>query len=167
MTALSLPAAESAGHPLDLVERIIADQHWPFDRHEDDELAVGVAGSYCEYQMWFSWNDEKSALQVCCAFDMKVQEAKRSQVYSLIGHINEQLWIGHFELGADSGPPLYRYTFLAGDDAPLSATAITGVIEEALRICERFYPAFQFVVWGGKSVTEAIAAVMLETAGEA
>ncbi|MGH6959444.1 MAG: YbjN domain-containing protein, partial [Dongiaceae bacterium] len=33
--------------------------------------------------------------------------------------------------------------------------------------CERFFPAFQFVLWGGKSPEEALAAAMLETVGEA
>jgi hypothetical protein len=33
--------------------------------------------------------------------------------------------------------------------------------------CERFYPAFQYVVWGGKSASDALAAAMIETVGEA
>ena len=33
--------------------------------------------------------------------------------------------------------------------------------------CERFYPAFQFVLWGGKSPADALAAAMLECVGEA
>jgi len=41
------------------------------------------------------------------------------------------------------------------------------LIEIAITECERFYPAFQFVIWGGKSPAEAIAAAMLETVGEA
>ena len=34
----------------------------------------------------------------------------------------------------------------------------TVLVEAALDECERFYPVFQFVLWGGKSPTEAIAA---------
>ena len=41
------------------------------------------------------------------------------------------------------------------------------LIEIALNECERFYPAFQFVIWGGKSPADAMAAAMLETMGEA
>jgi hypothetical protein len=33
--------------------------------------------------------------------------------------------------------------------------------------CERFYPVFQFVLWGGKSPGEAIAAALIDTHGEA
>ncbi len=41
------------------------------------------------------------------------------------------------------------------------------LVETALIECEKFYPAFQYVIWGGKSATEAIAAAMIETVGEA
>ena len=41
------------------------------------------------------------------------------------------------------------------------------MIEIAITECERFYPAFQFAIWGGKSPAEAIAAAMLETMREA
>jgi hypothetical protein len=41
------------------------------------------------------------------------------------------------------------------------------LVDIAITECERFYPAFQFVVWGGKSPKEGIGAAMLDTAGEA
>ncbi len=33
--------------------------------------------------------------------------------------------------------------------------------------CERFYPALQMVIWGGRSVEEAVQAALMETLGEA
>jgi hypothetical protein len=36
-----------------------------------------------------------------------------------------------------------------------------------LDACERYYQAFQFVLWAGKSATEALDAVMFETSGQA
>ena len=44
---------------------------------------------------------------------------------------------------------------------------ITNYAEAALEECERFYPVFQFVLWGGKSPGEAIAAALIDTHGEA
>jgi len=40
-------------------------------------------------------------------------------------------------------------------------------VDIAVAECERFYPAFQLLLWGGKSPDEAVAAAMLETVGEA
>ncbi len=37
----------------------------------------------------------------------------------------------------------------------------------AIHACERYYPAFQFVVWAGKSAGEALTAAMFDTEGEA
>ena len=37
----------------------------------------------------------------------------------------------------------------------------------AIHACERYYPAFQFVVWAGKSAPEAMSAAMFDTEGEA
>jgi hypothetical protein len=41
------------------------------------------------------------------------------------------------------------------------------LIESAIDECERFYPVFQFVLWGGKTPKEALAASLTETQGEA
>jgi hypothetical protein len=41
------------------------------------------------------------------------------------------------------------------------------LVESAIDECERFYPVFQFVLWGGKSPSEAISASLIETRGEA
>jgi hypothetical protein len=41
------------------------------------------------------------------------------------------------------------------------------MVDIAITECERFFPAFQFVLTGGKTPDEALTAAMLECAGEA
>jgi hypothetical protein len=41
------------------------------------------------------------------------------------------------------------------------------LLSNGLGACEQFFPAFQFVVWAGKSAREVLDAALLETAGEA
>jgi hypothetical protein len=41
------------------------------------------------------------------------------------------------------------------------------LVECAIDECDRFYPAFQFVLWGGKTPREALDAAMVDAAGEA
>jgi hypothetical protein len=36
-----------------------------------------------------------------------------------------------------------------------------------MEACDRYYQAFQFVVWAGKSAREAMDSALFETAGEA
>jgi hypothetical protein len=41
------------------------------------------------------------------------------------------------------------------------------IIDVAIDECERFYPVFQFIIWGGKTPEEALVAALVETHGEA
>ena len=41
------------------------------------------------------------------------------------------------------------------------------LVETAIDECERFYPVFQFVLWGDKSPRAALDAAMVDAAGEA
>jgi hypothetical protein len=44
---------------------------------------------------------------------------------------------------------------------------IEDLMHNGLAECERFYPAFQYAIWGGKSASDAVAAAMIDTVGEA
>ena len=81
----------------------------------------------------------------------------------------EQLWIGHFELWSTSGILLYRHAAMVDGDeeGTMSLAAAELLVESAIDECERFYPVFQFVLWGGKSPKDALAAALIETQGEA
>ena len=48
-----------------------------------------------------------------------------------------------------------------------STEQVEDLVDIALSECERFYPAFQLVVWGGKTPDEAMAAAMIDPIGEA
>jgi len=48
-----------------------------------------------------------------------------------------------------------------------SAESLEDMVDIAITECERFFPAFQFVLWGGKAPTDALQAAMLECVGEA
>ena len=41
------------------------------------------------------------------------------------------------------------------------------LVEVCLTECERFFPAFQFVIWGGKTPAEAMQAALIDVVGEA
>ena len=99
---------------------------------------------------------------------MRVADDRRGALYEAIGLVNEQLWIGHFELWSTSGILLFRHAaMIDGDEPTLSLGQAELLIESAIDECERFYPVFQFVLWGGKTPQEAIAAALIETQGEA
>lgn len=167
MTLRDLDAPDPAENPLDVVERVVAANEWEFDRLGEGDLSVCVAGGWCDYHIGFTWLDAHGGLQIACAYDMRVAERKRREVCELLALINERLWLGHFDLWAEEAIPMFRHGMLVRGGPSPTARQVEQAIEIAIGECERYYPAFQFVLWGGKSAEEAIAAAMLETAGEA
>ncbi|MEQ8344353.1 MAG: YbjN domain-containing protein [Sneathiellaceae bacterium] len=154
-------------HPMDLVEQLVVDQEWPFDRQGEDDLTVGVGGQFSEYQLWFSWRHELDALQFCCCFDMKVPGLKRKEVHGLLAMINEKVSVGHFDIWPGEGVILFRHSLLLRGTGGATSEQIQDLVEIGLNESERFYPSFQYVVWGGKTPEDSLAAALLEPVGEA
>ena len=162
----------SVGHdhdfdPLELIEEVAAVHDWPCERHDDGDIALHIVGRSCEYRLWFGWREDMHALHFSCALDSRVPKARWRALYPLLAKINERLWLGHFELWQDERRPAFRHTLLLARPDSLSANLIQALIDAAIEECERFYCAFQFVIWGGKSAEEAIAAAILDPIGEA
>ena len=155
--------------PIDMLEAYYAAHGWEFERH-DEEIVATVKGSWASYELRALWREEDSVLQFLAFPDIKVTDDRRAAIYEAIGLVNEQLWIGHFELWSSSGILLYRHAAMidGGDEErSLSLGGAELLVESAVEECERFYPVFQFVLWGGKSPREALAAALVETQGEA
>lgn len=153
-------------NPLDVVERLASVNDWSFERASDDEITILVTGRWTDYQLSYTWMDDIEALHLACAFDLKVPERRRPDVQALISMINERLWVGHFDLWPGEGMIMFRHALvLAGSEA--SGQQCESLLGTALDTCERYFTAFQFVVWAGKSAKEALEAAMFETSGEA
>ena len=159
--------AERQNNPVDVVERLAALHDWAFDRAGDDEIAISVQGRWTDYQVSFTWMDDIEALHLACAFDLKVPEPRRAEVVALIGLINEQLWVGHFDMWTKDGIIMFRHALLLAGGVQVAGRQCEALLDAALDTSERYFQAFQFVVWAGKSAREALDATMFETSGEA
>ena len=112
------------------------------------------------------WRSEDQVLQFLAFPDIKVGPEKRAAIYETLGLINEQLWLGHFDLWKEDGLLLYRHGLLLAG-ATTHAGQCEALLRGALEACERYYQSFQFVIWAGKSPEDALAATLLETHGQA
>ena len=158
---------DSHSNPLSIVEEIASSHDWSFERAGDDEITILTRGTWTDYQLSFTWMGEIDALHLACAFDLKVPDARREEVRRLIALINEQLWIGHFDLWTATGTVMFRQALILPDGLLASATQCKLMLDGALHACERYYSAIQFVIWAGKTAPEAMSAAMFDTAGEA
>ena len=158
---------ESEGSaPLDMLVALFEARGWPCEHH-GDEISGEIQGSWTTYQLRGIWRGEDQVLQVICLPDIRVASERRAAAFELLAMVNEQLWLGHFDIWSSGNVLLYRNATMLGDEGTLSLSQAQALVEIAVDECDRFYPAFQFLLWGGKSPAEALDAAMVDAAGEA
>jgi hypothetical protein len=154
-------------NPLDTLEEIVSANDWNFERASPEEMLAEVAGRWGSYRLFFFWQEEISAMQFSCQFDVKVPEERWSEVARLLALINERMWLGHFDVDAEDATPMFRHTTLLRGVQGASVEQLEDLVDIALTECERFFPAFNFVIGEGRTAAEAVSAAILDTVGEA
>jgi len=158
---------DSKNNPLAVVEDIAASNDLSFERSGEDEITIVAKGQWTDYTLSFTWMTEIEALHLACAFDMKIPQARRTEAQRLIAAINEQLWVGHFDIWTHTGTIMYRQALVLPGGLSATESQCETMLVSAIHACERYYPAFQFAVWAGKSAADAMSAAMFDTQGEA
>ncbi|WP_435418307.1 YbjN domain-containing protein [Parerythrobacter aurantius] len=153
--------------PLDMLAALFEARGWPVESVSDDELSGEIQGSWAKYQLRGIWRAVDNVLQLICLPDIRVAKDKRAPAVELLALVNEQMWLGHFDLWSNGGVIVYRHAALLGDDGTLSLNQAQALVESAVEDCDRFYPAFQFVLWGDKTPEAALDAALVDAAGEA
>jgi hypothetical protein len=154
-------------HPVDVIEHVAHSNDWSFERSSDDEIAITVVGHWTEYSVSFSWIEDFEAVHLACAFDIKVNKSRTSEVMRLLSLINEQMLFGHFDLWEQEGTIMYRQSLLLSGGAEPNFQQVEVLLGSALEACESYFPAFQFVIWSNMKARNALDSVLLETAGTA
>jgi hypothetical protein len=77
------------------------------------------------------------------------------------------MWVGHFGLWEDEGVVLFRHTLLLTGGVEPTLDQCEAALQAGVNACERYFQAFNFVLWAGKSASEALTTALFETAGEA
>ena len=106
---------EQRVNPLEVVEGVASSNGGSFERASDEEITLLVTGKWSDYQLSYTWMFDIEALHLACAFELKVPDRCRAEVQQLISLINEQMWVGHFDLWPQEGLVMYRHALvLAG-----------------------------------------------------
>lgn len=167
MNLIESGAGDRPEHPVDVVERLAAINEWAFDRAEDDEISILVAGAWANYDVAFTWIPEIESLHVACSFDLKTPARKRAALGELMQLINEQLWLGHFDLWSGQDLVMFRHSVCLAGGASATDAQCGAVVNAAVTACETYYQAFQFVLWADRAPKEAIAFAAFATKGSA
>ena len=158
---------EEEAPPVEMLAALFEAREWPYEQSGEDEISGEVKGSWATYQFQGIWRTEDRVLQLLCLPDIRVPEPKRAAMHEALALINEQLWLGHFDMWSNGGVVLFRHGLMLGDDGLLGPAQAQTVVEAAVEECDRFYPVFQFILWGDKTPQEALAAAMVDAVGEA
>lgn len=162
-----ITTSSGEGDPLEMLEITARRAEMETQRVDETELHASLPGSWRELVLWFAWRVEAQVVQLAAPLEMRVPVAREAEVLRLMAIINERLWLGHFDMWQEDRGLVYRNSVVLPDGQGLEHSQADIVIRGALDAFERFYPAFNYVIWGDKSAEEALTASICETAGSA
>lgn len=156
-------------NPLDNVEDILNSHNWVFNRLNDSELMVEVAGKHCDYRLFFIWQEDMSALQFCCQYDLTISKNNHDAAAQALMSLNESLWMGHFDIPKDTRVPSFRHTCLLRgiDRGSAGSEHIEDMVDISMVQCERFYSVFHFLSSTEVANDQTLSLALMDTSGEA
>ena len=165
--ALSEHILEDDIHPIDIVEHMAEDHDWEFDRIGDDQIAMAVEGQWRTYSITLAWSGCDETLRLICTFEMEPPDDQVPGLYALINEMNDQCWAGSFTYWAAQRLMVYRYGLVLSGGQVASPEQIDTMITAAVLGSERYYPAIQLLVWGGREPKDAMQVAIAEAYGRA
>ena len=154
-------------NPIDIVEDVIHSRKWNFSRAAEHELVAELASNLCQYRLYFSWSKQIRAINFTVTFDLKFPKTKSGQIYELLSRINEKLWIGHFDVTTKNGIPAFRHTVLEPDENEILYNQLEDLVDIAVYECEKYYPAFQLILFEDSLPQDALNLCVMDTLGKA
>ena len=167
MSVTTLEDHMAVTDPLDSLEAVAGLLDIESERIDDAELHIAMPGAWRDAGVWFTWRRELSTIQMGAPLDIKIPDNLLMPASRLVTLINERLWVGHFDLWSDDRSIVYRNAVLLPEAGGLDSTQAHYLIQGASEAIDRFFPAFNFLVWGGKSPEEALEGSLFETQGSA
>jgi len=154
-------------NPIDIVEDVIYEKKWSFSRADEYELVADISSKWCQYRLYFTWSENVRAISFTITFDLKFPESKLFKAYELIGLINENLWIGHFDITSKNGIPAFRHTLLSSNDNDFLHKKLENLVDIAIFECEKYYPSFQQVLFDEIEPSKSLLFANFEVIGTA
>ena len=154
-------------HPIDIVEHLAEHNDWDFDRVADDQIAMAVEGQWRTYSITLAWSEQDETLRLICTFEMDPPKDRLPQLYEILNATNDMCWSGAFSYWEAQKLMVWRYGLLMAGGQTASPEQIDTMIGAAVVSAERFYPAFQLVVWGDDTPQTALQVAMAEAYGRA
>ena len=154
-------------HPIDIVEHLAEHHEWEFDRIEENQIAMAVQGQWRTYSITLAWSGFDETLRLICSFEMEPPTEKLKDLYEILNVANDRCWTGAFTFWEKQKLMVYRYGLVLAGGQIATAEQIDTMISSAVLTAEKYYPAFQLVIYDNQSPDRAMQVAIAETYGHA
>ncbi|SNR54973.1 YbjN domain-containing protein [Puniceibacterium sediminis] len=165
--ALSEQYLEDDIHPIDIVEHLAEHHDWDFDRVADDQIAMAVEGQWRTYSITLAWSAYDETLRLICTFEMEPPAERMGDLFEGLNAVNDQCWAGAFTFWAEQKLMVYRYGLVLTGGQVATPEQIDTMISAAVMSAERYYPAFQLMVYSDQTPHQALQVAIAEAYGRA
>lgn len=152
-------------NPTDVLHRLAIAEHYECERSSADEIHLLVPGFWCDHDITFHWNRESERLALAVVFDARMTEGRSDDIFRLLGMINEELEVGHYDYWAKTRSLVFRHAISLAGGAELRIEQAMSMVASALDAAETGYPAFQYVIWAGHTPEAALERVKEDLQG--
>ena len=153
--------------PIDIVESLASHRAWDFDRVADNQIAMGIEGTWQTYSLSLAWSPFDETLRLVCTFEMDLSGGRRARMLEVIDGANDCLWSGGFTSWPEQNMIVFRYGLNLAGGASATGAQIDEMIAAAVEACERYFPAFQLCLEDDTLPQEALGIAISEAYGRA
>ena len=141
-----------------LGEFLREDEWYPTQIEGKTVYRMGFTGRNTSYTCFARVREEYDQVLFYVMLPNRIEEAMRPQIAEFITRANYGLRIGNFEMDYSDGEVRYK-TSLDYEGETLTHGYLKNMIYPAIRTMDQYYPGIMAVLYGGKSVVDAIEAV--------
>ena len=168
MIGVPFELSHDDNNPVNMVEEFVQSKGWGFSRYDDCTLNIALPGQKTKFDVSIEWQEEFSALLIACSLPLEIAEANYEMAVQALEKINQNLWLGHFDLSNQNKFPTFRHTLLLRMiPTGIAIDLVADIFDIATAECNRFYTTFQLAQAGDVRLHDDLSAAVFETIGEA
>ena len=153
-------------NPINVFEDIVISNNWAFERPIDDEIYVEAPTKYSNLIIQVTWLKKEQKIDIKASFYVKMDFSRNDEIYKLLNLINNSINSGHFQIN-ENKYPTFRNSIIFKNMKNSKLDILKECLNYAILESEKFFPAFQLVLWAGKKAEEAILFMDFATEGKA
>jgi len=155
-------------NPVNAIEEFIESKGWLSSRKDDNSLKIYIPDNDMDIEINLEWQEEFSALLIACVIPLEITDKNYEMTTQALEKINQNMWLGHFDLSKKDGFPTFRQTLLLRlIPTGIAVNLASDVFDIAVSECNRFYTTFQFAQAGDIRLHDDLNAAVFETIGKA